>query len=82
MKLTNAYIIDGDVIEKRIAELELEANESTVVDWRIVGAITELNLLKQHLKPALPIVDKAYDAGASYGSFSYISKQDFLTKDF
>ena len=68
MKLDKAYIIDGDVIEKRIAELEqlLDLhNELNPKDtsWKIIARIAELKDLKQHLKPALPIVEESFKAG-------------------
>lgn len=101
MKLTNAYIIDGDVIEKRIAELKrLRCNfiETEKPFIRITGSIEELESLKQHLKPALPIVEESFKAGRTVCNYKgeweetynddmtkakYKSFNDyFLTKDF
>lgn len=53
MKLTNAYIIDGDVIEKRIAELKRERCNFIKTEMpfiKITGALEELENLKQNLK--------------------------------
>jgi len=79
MKLTNAYIIDGDVIEKMISESKKERDDFFLLKMlesaqRQQGMIDCLELLlNEHLKPALPIVEKAWNERC---------KQDFLTKEF
>lgn len=79
MKLTNAYIIDGDVIEKMILDAKKERDDFFSIKMfeaaqRQQGMIDCLEvLLNENLKPALPIVEKAWNER---------SKQDFLTKDF
>ena len=78
MRLTNAYIIDGDVIKKMILESKKERDDSFSLKMfesaqRQQGMIDCLEvLLNEHLNPALPIVAEA---------FIKIQKQVFLTKD-
>ena len=91
MKLTNAYIIDGDVIEKKIEllkEVVLNATNSDNVTIERVSLNTLLSL-KKHLNPARPIVVEAFEAGRKSGlqhmkghDLSKRDLQDFLTKDF
>lgn len=75
MKLTNAYIIDGDVIEKQIEMLKgiIAGTEHPCDSVLEKASLNTLLSIKQHLKPALPIVEKAWNERC---------KQDFLTKEF
>ena len=65
MRLTNAYIIDGDVIKKMILESKKERDDSFSLKMfesaqRQQGMIDCLEvLLNEHLKPALPIVEES-----------------------
>ena len=91
MKLTNAYIIDGDVIEKRIAEWQEKhtlilneyskgnTNNEVMQMYRsrmkdISDFINELK--EQYLKPALPIVEEAFEVGRE-GKDTFEVKADF-----
>ena len=105
MKLTNAYIIDGDVIEKidnRLIELNkirvksmagiIKLSDSLIEEYKAEKSLLEE--IKQHLKPALPIVEEAFNNGiASTDAYAGVWElikdgifrkdfQDFLTKDF
>ena len=95
MNLTNAYIIEGDVLKKlldKINSIPKPINGDTRL--LLTGIKSDLEELEQHLKPALPIVEEAYETGEDYNKFimkmgleldlGYIvlNKQDFLTKDF
>lgn len=68
MKLTTAYIIDGDYFAKRKKELadfqeihkELNGEYSATLNIRL----NEIEQLEEHLKPALPIVEMAFNSGA------------------
>jgi hypothetical protein len=98
MKLTNAYIIDGDVIEKMILDAKKERDDFFSIKMfeaaqRQQGMIDCLEvLLNENLKPALPIVEEyikpTIDYTLRYGSQNSVEwivnevKQDFLTKDF
>lgn len=70
MNLKDAYIIDGDVIEKRIVELEEQIKNYEDTDEVYFAELqTELSTLKeilQQAKPALPIVEEAWDKGMKF----------------
>lgn len=94
MKLSNAYIIDGDVIEKAISEREntlLNINGKIYPRFKLTieSELALLKDLKQHLKPALPIVEDIFDDARCYGKKTaserkhetfndYIKSKDFI----
>lgn len=72
MNLKDAYIIDGDVIEKRIAELESALKNpfrNTYYNEAKLNLLKELK--EQHLKPALPIVEETWDDAYMVGFESH-----------
>lgn len=92
MNLKDAYIIDGDVIEKQIEMLKEIIGNTEHPNNPILekASLNTLLSLKQHLKPSLPIVEEAYKMGCYTGLATHAPdtvlynnhKNEFLTKDF